>query len=94
MSVLDEANEIINGDRQKDYGSAYATFSKIANLWSVVLDTNRPISPQEVALCLIQLKVARAINDTYNQRPIKRDTIVDIAGYAGCIEKIQDEESK
>lgn len=37
---------------------------------------------------MIQLKVARAMNG------MQRDSLVDIAGYAGCIELIQTEKEK
>ena len=80
-SVLEEAQELINGEKREDYGDAYKSFTTIANLWAEILDTE--VSPAQVALCLIQLKVARYIHGGY-----KRDTVVDIAGYAGCLEKI------
>lgn len=86
-TILEEAAGLIYGDRQQQYGNAKQNFSDIAHLWEPILGM-RP-TPEEVALCLLQLKVARAINDTRATRPIKRDTIVDLAGYAGCIEKIQ-----
>jgi hypothetical protein len=86
-TVLEEAGSLIYGDRMEQYGNAERNFGDIGRLWEPIL--GRRISPEEVALCLLQLKVARAINDTRLDRPIKRDTIVDLAGYAGCIEKIQ-----
>ena len=88
FSVLEEASGLIYGDRKEQYGNARKNFEDIGILWGVVLNRS-PIQAEEVALCLLQLKVARAINDTRNSRDIKRDTIVDLAGYAGCIEKIQ-----
>lgn len=87
QTVLKEASDLIYGERQQEYGNAQTNFDDIGHLWEPILGT-RP-SAEQVALCLLQLKVARAINDTRADRPIKRDTIVDLAGYAGCIEKIQ-----
>lgn len=86
-TVLEEAGSLIYGDRQQEYGNARDNFSHIAHLWQPII--GKHISAEAVALCLLQLKVARAINDVRNSNPIKRDTIVDLAGYAGCIEKIQ-----
>lgn len=86
-SYLAEADRIINGRGRGDYGGALESFSRIGRLWSEVL--GQPVSAEEVALCLIQLKVARAINDSSQQRPIKRDSAVDIAGYAGLLEYIE-----
>jgi hypothetical protein len=86
-SVLEEAEGLIYGDRKEQYGNAAKNFGDIAHLWEPILGV-RP-SAEAVALCLLQLKVARAINDIRAGKDIKRDTIVDLAGYAGCIEKIQ-----
>ena len=83
LSVLAEAAQLVDKDRKHDYGQAAESFWRIAALWGEVLDI--PVTADQVALCLIQLKVARAINDTSHERPIKRDTIVDIAGYACCL---------
>jgi len=87
INILQEAQSLIYGDRQEQYGNAQRNFGDIGKLWEPIL--GKAVSPEEVALCLLQLKVARALNDTRLERPIKRDTIVDLAGYAGCIEKIQ-----
>jgi hypothetical protein len=82
-SMLKEADDIIHGERRNDYGSPLESFTRIAKLWSVVLGVD--ITPEQVSLCMIQLKVARAMNG------MQRDSLVDIAGYVGCIELIQDE---
>ncbi len=86
-TILEEAAGLIYGDRQQQYGNAAENFSDIALLWAPII--GKDIGPEAAALCLLQLKVARAIRDVREDRPIKRDTIVDLAGYAGCIEKIQ-----
>ena len=82
-TVLEEAAELINGQRQKDYGSALDSFTRIGKIWSAILDIH--VGAEEVALCLIGLKVSRATQGW------KRDSIIDIAGYAGCLEMIQAE---
>ena len=87
-SVLLEAEELINGERAQDYGSARESFGRIAKLWEPVLGMR--VTPEQVALCMIQLKVSRAMHDVDHERPIKRDTLVDIAGYAGCLEKLDE----
>jgi hypothetical protein len=45
------------------------------------LGTN--VSPAQVALCLIDLKLARLIRD-----PKHLDSQVDVAGYAACLREI------
>lgn len=83
-TVLDEARAIIHGQRRSDYGGPLESFTRIGRLWAPVLDLDE-VTPEQVALCMIGLKVARAMNG------FQRDSMVDIAGYAGCIELIQNE---
>lgn len=94
-SVLVEAEEIINGQRQADYGSPLESFDRIAQLWSAVLVAlgGKPISAETVCLLLALLKVSRAIQGL-KMGSFHRDSYVDLAGYAGCAEKIADERSK
>lgn len=85
-SVLSEAEDLINGQRHIDYGGEFDSFSRIAVLWSAVLETK--VTAEQVALCMIQLKVSRAVANLANG-PVQRDSLVDIAGYAGCLEHVQ-----
>lgn len=81
-AVLDEANTLIHGERNRAYGSPSENFERIAAFWNVQLaDKLKPgerITGQDTALLMISLKLARAINQP------KRDNFVDIAGYAAC----------
>ena len=52
--------------------------SRIATLWSVTLGIE--IKPEQVPLCLMQLKIARRCN-----KPEHDDSIIDIAGYASVM---------
>lgn len=91
VSVLIEAEHIINGSRQNAYGNS---FPDIARLWTVYLD-NRDwpalIGPQDVAMMLILMKVARATKGMNNTGQPQRDSLIDIAGYAGCSEQLLNE---
>lgn len=80
-SVLTEADNLINGARRVVYGDAYDSFVVVAQLWSVVL--GREVTPREVALCMIMLKIGR---DLTGGR--KRDNLVDMAGYTGLLDHI------
>lgn len=80
-SILQEAERIINGQRRDDYGDVRESFELIAALWSPVVGVT--VTAEQVALCMIQLKVARAMNG------YQRDSLVDIAGYAGCLAKLR-----
>ena len=80
-SITDEAKTIVAGDRASDYGDAKESFSRIAKLWSAYTGTT--ISPWDVAQMMILLKVSRAKTSR------KRDTLVDIVGYAECASKLE-----
>lgn len=81
-SVLAEADDIINGQRQNDYGSPTDSFTRIGRMWAAILDIEE-VSPEKVALMMAALKISRATQGFH------RDSLVDLAGYAGCIELIQ-----
>lgn len=80
--LLTEAAALINGDRNKTYGSPTQNFSDTAAVWSVLLRhklvEGARIEPGEVAQLMIALKLARM-----TAQP-KRDNWADVAGYAGC----------
>lgn len=73
--VLTTAASLICGDRQASYGDATESFARLARLWTEVLGT--AVTPEQVALCLVQLKVSRLVVS-----PTHEDSWVDIAGYA------------
>lgn len=68
-----DALTAVTGPRQRDYAHPKINFQRIANLWSIVLDVD--ITPEQVALCMIQVKVAREMNRH------TRDNLVDLIGY-------------
>jgi Domain of unknown function (DUF6378) len=84
--ILAEADRIINGDRQVDYGTPEDCFGLIAGYWQRYLsnkisaceddDSNFYIEGHDVAMMMVLLKVAR----TNGQK--KTDNYVDICGYA------------
>lgn len=85
MTILEEAQKAVYGDRQADYGTVTDNFGTIAQLWSAVLKTK--VTPEQVGLCMVQVKVARQM-----YKP-KRDNLVDGAGYFATIEKMENEKS-
>ena len=82
-NILQEAKKLVTGSRQKDYGNSLHNHENIAKLWSAYL--GHTIRPQDVALMMALLKIARTKTGTVN-----RDDYVDGAAYmaiAGEIEK-------
>ena len=75
-AILERAIGLIMGDREEDYGEAHKNFADIAALWSVVLDVD--VHPWQVAACMSQLKLARAIKTSTHV-----DSWTDMAGYVG-----------
>jgi hypothetical protein len=71
--ILQEASELINGQRQSDYGTPRASFAAIADMWSAYLGAD--IEPRDVANMMALLKIARMRMASH------RDSAVDGAGY-------------
>lgn len=83
MTILDEAARLTSEDRRKEYGHPNESFHRIAKFWSVVLGID--VTPDQVALCMITVKIAREMNGH------KPDSLIDIAGYARTIEMMHEE---
>jgi hypothetical protein len=67
--------------RRKSYGDPAILMASIAARWSLTL--GRPVTPAQVALCLIDLKLARLAHD-----PGHVDSTVDLAGYAAVLREV------
>ena len=72
--ILNEAIRLTSTDRMKNYGEPLVNHQRIARLWQVILGTE--ISPAEVALCMVAVKIARLI-----ETPDHADSFVDGAAY-------------
>lgn len=81
--LLEQAHDIITGERAQQYGPVSESFGKIAAIWAAILNTE--VTAHDVALCMIGLKVARATNGYHF------DSFLDIAGYAACAEQLDNE---
>ena len=79
-AMLLEAAKIVEQRRQV-YGDAAPLMATVAQRWSIAL--GRPITPAQVVLCLIDLKLARLSHD-----PTHADSIVDVAGYAAVLQEV------
>jgi len=80
-SLLDEAYNLVTGDRQESYDHPARNFDRIARLWSVALD--KDITAEDVATCMILVKIARQLHAP------KRDNLVDAVGYLLTLEAVR-----
>jgi len=78
--MIREAIDLVNNDRQKDYDHPLDNFTRIAKIWSAVLDID--VTPEQVALCMVGVKVAR---QAYAP---KEDNIIDGVGYFLTLAKV------
>jgi hypothetical protein len=78
--LLERAASVVIA-RRGEYGQPTDLFERVALRWSQVLGI--PVTPAQVIICLIDLKVARLIHD-----PQHLDSITDVAGYAGCLAEV------
>jgi len=87
QSVLEEAQMLIHGDREKEYGHPAKNLRAIANMWEMYLhekyDAQLPLDAADVAWMMTLLKMCRDFNGA------KRDTITDAAGYIGLIGRVR-----
>lgn len=68
-------------ERRASYGPADVAMEAIAARWSVTL--GRPVSPTQVVLCLIDLKLARL-----SRNPSHEDSLIHVAGYAALLAEV------
>jgi hypothetical protein len=85
-TVLHEAHQIINGERQDTNGNPEDSFQTIADYWSVYLQkyVKQIIQTGKVDLCAKDTAMMMTLFKTAReQHQEKRDNIRDLAGYAG-----------
>ena len=74
QKILEEANKLIGGDRNNDYGDKLTNHKNIAALWSIFL--RKKITAHDVAMCMALVKVASLMHAH------KKDSYIDLAAYA------------
>jgi len=79
--ILEDAIEVINGERQDTYGAPEDSFAIIASYWTTYLKNKlKPgveLTPKDSVLMMVLFKIAREQNQG------KKDNLVDAAGYLG-----------
>ena len=79
-TLLLQAAEIVK-ERRAAYGHSKMVMASVARRWSETL--GQSVTPEEVVLCLIDLKLVRLAHD-----PHHRDSILDVAGYAAVLDEV------
>tara|TARA_Y100000310_G_scaffold19695_1_gene19275 strand:+ start:140 stop:496 length:357 start_codon:yes stop_codon:yes gene_type:complete len=85
--ILKEANELIAGDRHKDYGDKVENHNNIAKLWSAYKGIE--ITAHDVAVMMVLLKIART-----KLGAVSRDTYIDMSAYGAIAGEIKFKEPK
>lgn len=80
-SILGHTAKVLE-ERRCDYGDPAEQFKAIAERWSITLGTS--ITASQVALCMIDLKLARLAYD-----PGHVDSMVDVIGYAALLREVR-----
>lgn len=79
--LLDKACSIVNGARDKSYGSPEDSFKCIGQMWNAYLGRRlqKKLSSSDVAAMMGLLKISRISSGIYSE-----DSWIDLAGYAAC----------
>ena len=78
LDVLEEAKDLIYGQRADDYGDAQSNFQRMADLVNpIIKKADGNLTATDMSLVMIQVKIARL-----QESPDHEDSWVDIAGYA------------
>ena len=92
QSILTEAQGLVHGDRNSDYGHPLDDFSRTAAIWTALLGgklkDGARIGPEDVGLCMVGVKLSRQINQP------KRDNLTDAAGYCETVRMVIDERAR
>lgn len=93
--ILNTAREHVTKDRAARHGDNEKSFATVAEYWNThlrsigVINEGRLINPEDVALMLGLLKVARIGNN-----PQHEDNWIDLAGYSACGGELATEDPK
>lgn len=91
-SITLEADRLVNGDRQSDYGHPIDDFTKTALMWTGLFKEKLALGEQFTAADVPQAMIAVKLSRL--QHRLKRDSIVDVAGYAATLDLVRTEMKK
>lgn len=86
-NVAETAIRLVGGDRQDQYGHPIDDFTRTAGVINALFGTE--FEARDIPIIMIAVKLSRVI-----QSPQKRDSIVDLIGYALTREMVADKEGQ
>jgi hypothetical protein len=89
-SVLTEAEGLVHGDRNASYGHPLTDYSRTAGMVNAMLahKLKEPLTAEDLGMVMCCVKLSR------QQNAPKRDNLVDLAGYAECVQWMIDERAR
>lgn len=84
MSILTKAEELVNKDRQADYGSPLDHFMDVSVAVSALI--GKTLTPQDCIMVMLVIKLSRENNKH------KEDNLVDICGYSEILNRFYKDE--
>lgn len=91
-NILEEANALVHGARNADYGHPADDFAAVAKAFNAYVEKKYNIAnlleATDVPIFQMVVKIMREAN-----KP-KRDNLVDIAGYAATLEMVHDAQGR
>jgi hypothetical protein len=78
--MLQQAADVI-AERGAAYGDVAISMAAIAERWSITL--GHAVTPAQVVLCMIDLKLTRLRHD-----PTHQDSVLDVIGYAALLPEV------
>lgn len=90
QSILQIAEQLTNVIRQADYGHPLDDYTRTAGMFNAAFahKLKEPMTPEDMMLGMILVKLSRQLNAS------RRDNLIDICGYANCIDLAQAERER
>lgn len=81
MTILQEALDLVDGERQEDYGPPHKMAARVSALFFDM--TGIDLSPGQCIQFMMAMKLARL-----RETPDHRDSLVDLAGYIDVYDRV------
>lgn len=86
-SILQEAQRLITGARQKAYSHPLDDYTKVVEIFKAL--TGVQLTLDQALMFMVSVKMAR-LRTNLEKGHLHRDSAVDACGYLGCMEMIHD----